>query len=207
MKICIISTGRAGSTSLYNLIKNHLTKDYYTITEPFNEKINRVNEINPNQLDFISKHENVLIKTITNQKPLDKTEEFIEEWFFSFFDKIILLDRIDKKSQIESFAYLTYSNNKFWHTKQVYKISTVPLDVINEWDQRLIYSKKTITEYSEKYNKKIYYYEDIFVNKNIEIIKEMFDYLKIEMNIKLVEEWIFSDEKKVRLSEIKTKLL
>ncbi len=207
MKICIVSTGRAGSTSLYNLIKAHLTKDYYTITEPFNEKINRVNEIDSNQLEFISKHKDVLIKTITNQKPLDKTDDFIEEWIFSFFDKIILLDRIDKKSQIESFAYLTHSNNKFWHTKQVYKLSTVPEDVINEWDERVTYSKKTLTDYSKNHNKKIYYYEDIFIKKNIETIKEIFDYLKINMNTQLVEEWVFSDEKKVRLSEIKTKLL
>ena len=207
MKICIVSTGRAGSTSLYNLIKNHLTKDYYTITEPFNEKIDRVSEIASDQLGFISKRENVLIKTIINQRPQNTTEDFIDEWIFSFFDRIILLDRVDIKSQVESFAYLVHIDTKIWHLKQTYNLSKVPEEVIQEWYEKVNYSKERINHYSKKHNKKIYYYEDIFIEKNNETIKEIFDYLEITMNPKLVEEWIFSDEKKVRMPEGKRKLL
>lgn len=207
MKICIVSTGRAGSTSLYNLIKNHLTKDYYFITEPFNEKITRVSEIAANQLEFISKRENVLIKTIINQRPENTTEDFIDEWIFTFFDKIILLDRLDIKSQVESFAYLIHTDAKIWHVKQVFNLSKVPEEVIEEWYGKVTYSKERIDYYSKKLNKKIYYYEDIFINKNNEIIKEIFDYLEITIDPKLVDEWIFSDEKKVRIPEGKRKLL
>lgn len=207
MRICIISTGRAGSTSLYNLIKNHLDRGYYTITEPFNDKIKRIISIEPNQFEFITNKTNVLIKTITDQKPIDTTNEFIEEWIFSFFDKIILLDRSNIKEQAESFAYLIHTNNESWHVKQSYKMSLVPDEIISEWEDRLLSNKNLISTYSKKYNKKLYTYEDIFINKNIETLKEIFEYLAIDLKYDLVNEWIFSDEKKVRISENKNKLI
>ena len=142
MKICILSTGRAGSTSLYNLIKDHLGNEYYSITEPFNDKIKRVKEIDPDQLQFITNKTHVLIKTITTQKPEGKTDEFICNWIFNFFDKVILLDRIDITEQAESFAYLIHTDNNLWHTKQVYKMSLVPKEYVNEWKERLSNNKK-----------------------------------------------------------------
>lgn len=180
---------------------------YYTITEPFNDKIKRIRETDLNQFDIIVKKTDVLIKTITNQKPIDKTDEFIDKWLFDFFDRVVLLDRLDTKEQVESFAYLTHTNNKLWHTKQVYKMSLVPEETINEWEDRLLYSKNTINTYSKIHNKKIYYYEDIFINKNIETLKEIFKYLEIDLKYDLVNEWIFSEEKKVRISENKIKLI
>ena len=49
MKICILSIGRSGSTSLYNVIRHHLKSEYYCISEPFNFSYNRVNKIEENQ--------------------------------------------------------------------------------------------------------------------------------------------------------------
>jgi hypothetical protein len=207
MKICIISTGRSGSTSLYNLIKNHLGNEYYSITEPFNDKIKRVKETDPDQIEVIKNNTQVLIKTITAQRPENKTDEFIDNWLFEFFDKIILLDRLNIKEQAESFAYIIHSNNNLWHTKQVYKMSQVPKEFIKEWEEKLLNDKKIINRYSKQYNKRVYYYEDIFINKNIEILKEIFKYLELELNYDLVNEWIFSEEKKLRINENKTKLL
>ena len=59
MKICILSTGRSGSTSLYDAIKKHLNEDYYCISEPFNLIHNRMIKIEENQFDIISKKDNV----------------------------------------------------------------------------------------------------------------------------------------------------
>lgn len=207
MKICILSTGRAGSTSLYNLIKDHLGNEYYSITEPFNDKIKRVKEIDPDQLQFITNKTHVLIKTITTQKPEGKTDEFICNWIFNFFDKVILLDRIDITEQAESFAYLIHTDNNLWHTKQVYKMSLVPKEFVNEWKERLSNNKKLINNLSKKYNKKVYYYEDLFINKNMETINEIFNYLELDLKNDLVNQWILSEEKKVRISENKLKLL
>lgn len=207
MKICILSIGRCGSTSLYTAIVKHLTKHYYCIGEPFNEEINRVNETDKNQIGVISKKENVLIKTILSHKPSEMDDESFYAWLFSFFDKIILLDRQDKRLQAESFSYMVHTKNKEWHRKQFYNMSLVPNGFIEEWDYRLDTLKKTLINLSIKHNKKIYYYEDIFVNKNMDTINEIFKYLELEINQDVINEYILSDDRKVRLKEKITKLI
>ena len=207
MKICILSIGRCGSASLYTAIVKHLTKQYYCIGEPFNYEINRINETDKNQIDLISKKDNVLIKTILSHKPNEMDDESFYVWLFSFFDKVILLDRLDKQSQAESFSYLVHTKNKEWHRKQFYNMSLVPNGFIEEWDYRLDNLKKILNDLSVKYNKKIYYYEDIFVDKNMEIINEIFDYLELEINHDVINEYILSDDRKVRLKEKTTKLI
>jgi hypothetical protein len=207
MKICILSIGRAGSTSLYNTIIRHLGKGYYCIGEPFNDKINRINKIEKNQFDLISKKENVLIKTILTHKPNGMDNDTFNDWIFTFFDKIILLDRLDKKSQAESFSFLIHTKKEEWHKKQFYDISLVPKNFIDEWTDRLENLKKTLLDLSIKYNNKIYHYEDIFVYKNKDVINEIFDYLEITMDENIVNEFILSDNCKVRLNEKNNKLL
>ena len=134
-------------------------------------------------------------------------DESFYVWLFSFFDKVILLDRLDKQSQAESFSYLVHTKNKEWHRKQFYNMSLVPNGFIEEWDYRLDNLKKILNDLSVKYNKKIYYYEDIFVDKNMEIINEIFDYLELEINHDVINEYIISDDRKVRLKEKTTKLI
>lgn len=201
MKICILSTGRSGSTSLYDAIKKHLNEDYYCISEPFNLIHNRMIKIEENQFDIISKKDNVLVKTIINQIPEDKNEDLINDWVFTFFDKVILLDRLDKESQVESFSFLMYTKNKQWHKKQFYDMSLVPKEFIEEWDSRLVIIKNKLGELSLKHNKKIYNYEDIFVNKNMDVINEIFNYLKIKMDKNIINKFIVSEDCKVRLNE------
>jgi hypothetical protein len=207
MKICILSIGRCGSTSLYTAIVKHLTKHYYCIGEPFNDKINRIIKIDENQFDLISKKENVLIKTILTHKPNEMDYDTFNDWLFTFFDKIILLDRLDRKSQAESFSFLVHTENKEWHKKQFYDMSLVPKDFIDEWDDRLSILKNKLGELSLKYNKKIYFYEDIFVNKNIEVINEIFNYLEIKMDENIINEFIISENRKVRLNEKNNRLI
>ena len=207
MKICILSIGRSGSTSLYNTIIRHLDKGYYCIGEPFNDKINRINKIDENQFDLISKKENVLIKTILTHKPNGMDNDTFNDWIFTFFDKIILLDRFDKKAQAESFSFLVHTENKEWHKKQFYDMSLVPNDFIEEWDERLSILKNKLSELSLKHNKKIYYYEDIFVNKNMDTINEIFSYLGVEMDENIINEFIISEDRKVRLNEKKNRLI
>jgi len=207
MKICVLSIGRAGSTSLYNTIVRHLNKDYYCIGEPFNGAIKRINEIDKNQFGLISKKENVFIKTILCQKPDDMDLNSFNNWLFTFFDKIILLDRLDKKQQVESFSYLIHTKNKEWHRKQFYDMSLVPKETLEEWGDRIENLKKILFDLSIKHNKKIYYYEDIFVNKNMDIISEIFNYLELNMNIDVIKNYILSEDPKVRLNKKSNKLI
>lgn len=110
MKICILSTGRAGSTSLFNAMKAHLDESYYSIAEPFNKNFNRVISIVEDQYNHIQKFENSLIKTIVFQHPPEIEKDSYHDWLFEYFDKVILLDRRDKKLQGKfciSFIYKT----------------------------------------------------------------------------------------------------
>ena len=138
---------------------------------------------------------------------MEMDDESFYDWLFSFFDKIILLDRQDKRLQAESFSYMVHTKNKEWHRKQFYNMSLVPNGFIEEWDYRLDTLKKTLIDLSIKHNKKIYYYEDIFVNKNMETINEIFEYLELEINQDIINEYILSDDRKVRLKEKITKLI
>lgn len=204
MKICILSMGRTGSTSLYKTIERHLIENYYCISEPFNETSIRLNKIDKNQFDYINHQENVLIKTMIQHIPKDKDINFINDWIFTFFDKVILLDRIDTKALTESFAYWMYSKSNNWHKKEFYDISKIPKEFIKEWEIKIENYKKIINELSVEHNKKIYYYEDIFLNKNMEIINEIFNYIEIKPNFKIIENNILSNDNIVRLKNIKS---
>ena len=83
----------------------------------------------------------------------------------------------------------------------------VPKDIIDTNIKRLEYSTNKINELSKRYNKKIYYYEDIFLDNNIETINEIFNIINQTPNEELLNLWVFSDEKRVRLRKDEIKLL
>lgn len=207
MKVCILSTGRAGSTSLYSLLTKHLPPNYYCELEPFNLGMGRPDGFNVNQKSVIESEENVLIKTLIGQTQKDIHIEDMYIWLFEHFDKIILLDRLDKQLQVESFSYQTYKNNLRWHDKKRYRMELVPKDIIDINVKRLEYSTNKINELSKRYNEKIYYYEDIFLDNNIETINEIFNLINKTPNEELLNFWVISDEKRVRLKDDEIKLL
>jgi hypothetical protein len=53
----------------------------------------------------------------------------------------------------------------------------------------------------------LFYYEDLFVNKDIETIKRLNEYCGIEHNQYCIDEWINSPYKKVRIEEKTNKLI
>ncbi len=83
----------------------------------------------------------------------------------------------------------------------------VPKDIIDTNIKRLEYSTNKINELSKKYKKKIYYYEDIFLDNNIETINEIFNLINEKPNEELLNLWVLSDEKRVRLRKDEIKLL
>lgn len=207
MKICILSTGRAGSTSLYNLLKKHLPSNYYCCLEPFNLGMDEHVDVNVNQKLVIESEENVLIKTLIGHTQDDIELKDMHVWLFENFDKMILLDRLDKQLQVESFSYQSYENKGSWHEKKRYQMRLVPKDIIDTNIKRLEYSTKKINELSERYNKKIYYYENIFLDNNIEIINEIFNLINQTPNEELLNFWVISDEKRVRLKKDEIKFI
>jgi hypothetical protein len=206
MKICILSTGRAGSTSLYNLLEKHLPSNYYCCLEPFNPGMDKHVDVNVNQKLVIESEENVLIKTLIGHTQENIELEDTHVWLFENFDEIILLDRLDKHLQLESFSYHSYNKGN-WHEKKRYRMEMVPKDIVDTNIKRLEHSTNKINELSKRYNKKIYYYEDIFLDNNIETINEIFNLINETPNKELLNFWVISDKKRVRVKDDEIKLL
>jgi hypothetical protein len=219
MKICILATGRCGSTSLFHCIDKHLPKFYYSAYEPFH-KLKKIIDINDFFLE-LNKKENVFIKTligqgserfnINNGEPIytDIVENIeFNSWIYNTFDKIILLDRREELLQIESIAYHTFLNNDLiWHRKKYYDVNKIPSATLKYTQEALLDNKNMLKDFGLKYQFKTYYYEDIFVDKNMKIINEIFNYLTIQPNKEMIETYILSDEYKVRLDKKHNKLI
>jgi hypothetical protein len=202
-----MSTGRCGSTSLYSLIDNHLPKDYYKEIEPFNPGIKRQQGFIADQKSIIESENNVLIKTLIGHTQDGIDVDDMYTWIFNFFDVIIILDRRDKRLQVESFSYQTYKNDNRWHDRRKYEMKLVPEEILNHNRERLDSTTKKLEDLSIEYNKKIYYYEDIFIDNNMELINEIFDMIGQKPIQKFLNYWVISDDKRVRLKEEEIRLL
>jgi hypothetical protein len=212
MKIALLTTARTGSTSLFYLLKSHLEKDnYICVSEPFNDKWREyMRHKKYMQSDFINEN-NVFIKTFVNQIPIDilNENEKYWNWFITYFDKIILLDRRDKQLQSESLKYHEKQKNPTnWHTKQYYDLSNITEEEINVTKNKLIDDVVLLYKLNN-IGYPIFYYEDIFVKKDKNKIKEIFNYIGLLLDDTLYEKHIKSDNGKIRLSkeEILTKLI
>jgi len=204
MKIALLATARTGSTSLFYLIKSHLEKDnYMCVSEPFNNKWRDYMEYKKFiQSDFINETK-VFIKTFVNQIPIDLLNENEEywNWFITYFDKIILLDRKDKQLQSESLKYHEKQKNpKGWHKKQYYDLSNITTNEIESTKNKLINEVEILYKFNNM-EYPIFYYEDIFVKKDKNKIKEIFNYIEISLNDTMYENHINSDIGRIRLTK------
>jgi hypothetical protein len=206
MRICILSNPRTGSSSLYGLIHRHLPKHYYSVSEPFNQKYMESVFDNREHINVIESSNDVFIKNIVYQYPKKyNNKEQWYDWLFLNFDKIILLDRKDRVAQSESFVYHETKNNINWHIKSYYDLSDVNPSKINERIFELENDGRLLLDKSNEFP--MFYYEDLFVEKNIEKINELFLYLNITPIQKYVDLFVLSDFKKVRKFKKNTSLL
>ena len=214
MKVILLANARSGSHSLFNFIGSHLrkiNKKYITLHEPFNDspKFAGIQEHIKN-IESIKGKDNILIKSLMqDQYPYESFqtwEEYIK-WVFEYFDKIIFLDRKDKIKQCESVFYHTKINEKIsinytWHTPKVYNLTNEDTNGVQSLVEHFENSGKKMLEYSNMYNVPIFYYEDIFLDKNKDVIKKLLNYLTIsEINPKAYNEWIDNQYKIVRIDK------
>ena len=123
--------------------------NYYCCLEPFNPGMDKHVDVNVNQKLVIESEENVLIKTLIGQTQKNVDLEDTHVWLFENFDKIILLDRLDKQLQLESFSYQSYNKGN-WHEKKRYRMEMVPKDIIDTNIKRLEHSTNKINELENK---------------------------------------------------------
>ena len=217
MRIAIVCNGRSGSTSTFNYINCCLlneNKKYSSFFEPFNF-INPDREDKLKTFNNIINKKNVLLKTFIDNhnypyESFDSVESYWN-WFYSFFDKIIVLERKDKRLQAESLVYhIKLSKNRtispYWHKPKYYDLNEMDEENVVELEKHLIDQSLVLKSISDK-GYPLFYFEDIFVNKDIETIKRLNEYCEIEYNQICIDEWINSPYKKVRIETKSNKLI
>ena len=213
MRILILATPRSGSTSLVKLVNSHIRfLDYRMFIEPFNSQLNGYTS----NIDSIINIENLLIKNLflvgNDEYPIDSFANVYEyfEWCCGFFDKIILLDRRDKTAQSESFAVnetLMREKGIDWHTPKIYDIQKIEPSYIKTMISRYIESSNVLHRISDEHKFPLFYYEDIFLEKNKKHIEDIFSYLNIELDELNYAEYVLSPYRKVRINKNKQSLI
>ena len=130
------------------------------IFEPFNQRTE--------QNRYLPDMEDVVVKTIINQKPKDIPYEDRIPWISELvteFNEVILLSRRDLKGCAESFAYLCYHWNirKFKHTESYVWEPSPNLEMIT---QHILDHDQELKNLSQILNLPVTYYEDLFDPKS-----------------------------------------
>jgi hypothetical protein len=209
MKILLLATPRSGSTSLVKFINSHINlSNYKMVIEPFNQIIHPNNKrINAIQCD--NESDSILIKNLflveNNEYPIESFNNVYEyfDWCYSYFDKIIILDRKDKIAQSESFVVnetIWRESGIDWHTQKIYDLVKMDKVFLDTMISRYIESSKILFEISKSQNLPIFYYEDIFLEHDINVVKNLLEYLEMDLILENYNEFILSPYRRVRVS-------
>ena len=188
MKICIISSiGRSGTTSLFDMMSLCLPRYYTCLNEPF-FRHQRGHEMN-----LIENNPNVLVKELLNHTVNNGV--FPYDWMYQTFDRVIVMERRNKWEQAESHAAHSYRGDNFktWHNRKEYDLTNIPTEYI-----------KALADQSEDlmqhHKGNIYYYEDVFMKHNLDLLMEIMNYVGItEVPKKVLNDYFYSPQKKVRI--------
>jgi hypothetical protein len=205
MKIAILARPRTGSTSLYKLFQSHLD-GYMCFLEPFNPKwtLFYSNQgIDFLYIDPFLQHNRVLCKTLygCSQFPVRSMgllEKTFTEWMSTYFDKVIVLDRRDKQAQVESLL-INRDSGLDWHEPKIYDVSTLDPERVKLEIKTHNEASDNMTQVALERSWPIFYYEDLYLDHNMDEIKRMFDYVGIDMDETKVYDFIISDKRRVRI--------
>ena len=153
MRVLILSLPRTGSTTL--LKKIAIDKNLKPFFEPFDGS-------NRNPYNF---EDNSVVKTIICHHP--NNLELISK-----FDEVILLSRRNLKELIESHSYQTYFSKNGYNSNNPYLYKTPPQEIINLCTSDIIKWNKEIRYLSKIIKTPITYYEDIYNPNDIERLKK-----------------------------------
>ena len=179
MKLLILAPPRTGTS---NLLYKIAEQGFEKLSEPYNISLHKKRYDWPlkwdsYKTDVVVKH--LIFANNSNYKQVPKIDtEFSISLFAKEFDKIILLDRKDYKSHLESFINLHYKTRYDAHIN--YKYEDIPSEYISNFLENnnqlhLIEGKELLKELSVILNTPITWYEELYGDdrkKSLEIIKE-----------------------------------
>jgi len=204
-RIAILARPRTGSTSLYKLFQSHLDS-HMCFLEPFNPKwtLYYSNQgIDFLYIDPFVQHNRVLCKTIYggNQWPIRSfglLEKVFTKWMSTYFDKVVVLDRRDKQAQVESLL-INMDSGLDWHEPKIYDVNKIDEERLSNYINYMTQRSDNMTQVALERSWPIFYYEDLYLDHNMDEIKRMFDYVEIVMDEAKVYDFIISDKRKVRI--------
>jgi hypothetical protein len=160
MKIILVAEPRTGSTSIGKYF-HAVMPTYKVFLEPFN----KIKEP-PFEYDFVLKNENVFVKQLFRQIPKKYSEIPITDFYdmvLNDFDKIVFLSRRNVEKQSESYSAALINDNWFdsyiFDNKKDNDKFDLSLIILND-------VKTEINDYVIKKNIKMFYYEDLYFDKN-----------------------------------------
>jgi hypothetical protein len=124
-------------------------------------------------------------------------KEFIN-WMDRFFERVIVLDRRNKRLQAESLL-VNIDSKTGWDIPKVYEVDKIDARRIEKETNAFRHFSEKMKLIVEEKSWPIFYYEDLYVDHNMKEIKRMFDYLEIAMDDKKIYDFIISDKRKVRI--------
>jgi hypothetical protein len=214
MKILLLGTPRSGSTSLVRLINSHINlPNYKMVIEPFN---NSLYFDGNNTIKTLLQYENILVKNLfligNDEYPKDSFIDVFEylNWCYTYFDKIIVLDRRDRIAQSESFVInetMWREKGIGWHTKKIYDLDGIDKSYLETMIDRYTKSSKILNDIAYTNNFPIFYYEDIFLNHNMKVVKKLFEYLGMDLDVEMYNKYVISNELQVRIGKHKQNLI
>ena len=214
MRVLILGTPRSGSTSLVRLVNSHINlPNYKMVIEPFN---NSLYFDGNNTIETLLQYENILVKNLfligNDEYPKDSFIDVFEylNWCYTYFDKIIVLDRRNRIAQSESFVInetMWREKGIGWHTKKIYDLDRIDKSYLETMIDRYTKSSKILNDIAYTNNFPIFYYEDIFLNHNMKVVKKLFEYLEMDLDVEMYNKYVISNELQVRIDKNKQNLI
>jgi hypothetical protein len=220
VKILILASPRSGSTSLTLLINEHLNKKKFKLfIEPFNIKGYNNHKLNGHDFkncEPLEKYNDLLVKSIiligNVEYPVEvfsNEDEYID-WCLNFFDKVIVLDRKNKKEQSESFVINETEQKRTgvgWHIPKTYNIEKMDMHFYNNMFNKLNATTERLVDIANKNNLPYFLYEDLYSNDNQNELEKLFNFIELPPNTDYINEFINNKNRRVRIDLPKIKNL
>ncbi len=191
MRILFVCVPRTGSSSFIKSLSKSLDIPYISIPDSYSY------EQNSSFIESSIRKDRVIFRMSPNNNVGYNLKEFC-----LFFDKVILLSRLDDKDHYESLVNLYYREHIIeYGTKGLYVYEDIPQASLNEIEKVINYEevkdqKKQIEQLGLELKQEVIYYEDIFYsNKVINYLTSEF----AEFNREVYENTI-AQTKKQRIS-------
>ncbi len=191
MRILFVCVPRTGSSSFIKSLSKSLDIPYISIPDSYSY------EQNSSFIESSIRKDRVIFRISPNNNVGYNLKEFC-----LFFDKVILLSRLDDKDHYESLVNLYYREHIIeYGTKGLYVYEDIPQASLNEIEKVINYEevkdqKKQIEQLGLELKQEVIYYEDIFYsNKVINYLTSEF----AEFNREVYENTI-AQTKKQRIS-------